>query len=147
LTVLISELANSGAMPTLEAMVRFSGARQRVIAHNIANMETPNFQPMDVSPADFQKALGKAIDVRRKTTGEDGALAFKGTAQVQFQKDGSVTLTPGTPSGNILFHDRNNRDLEGLMAQESENVAVFRTSIELLRTRYGILQTAISERV
>ncbi len=145
--MLIGELTNSGAIPTLELMTRFAGARQRIIAHNIANLSTPDFRPLDVSPTEFQKALGKAVDARRNTTGEDGAVSFTGTSQVRVAADGTVTLTPGTPSGNILFHDRNNRDVEGLMAQEAENVGVFRTSIELLRSRYGIVQAAISERV
>ena len=144
--MLIGDLTNSGAIPTLELMARFAGGRQRIIAHNIANLDTPNFLPLDVSPTEFQKALGKAVDARRQTTGEAGPLAFKGTAQVSVRPDGGLALTPGTPSGNILFHDRNNRDLEGLMAQQAENAGVFRTSIELLRSRYGIIQAAISER-
>jgi flagellar basal-body rod protein FlgB len=145
--VLIGELTNAGAIPSLELMVRYSGARQRIIANNIANMETPDFRPLDLSPRDFQQALGKAIDARRATTGEEGALNFQGSHQIKMDEQGNMTLTPGTPSGNILFHDRNNRDLEGLMSQQAENAAVFRTSIELLRTRYGIIQAAISERV
>ena len=145
--MLISELSNSGAVPTLEAMVRFSGARQRIIAHNIANLDTPDFRPLDVSPTEFQKALGNAVDARRAGSGEASELPVHGTDQVRVAADGTMTLTPGTPSGNILFHDRNNRDLEGLMAQQAENVGVFRTSIELLRSRYGIMQAAISERV
>jgi flagellar basal-body rod protein FlgB len=145
--VLIGELANSGAIPTLELMTRFAGARQRIIAHNIANLETPDFRPLDVSPAAFQDALGKAVDARRKGSGDAAPLPFCGTDQVKVARDGTMMLTPGTPSGNILFHDRNNSDLEGLMAQQAENVGVYRTSIELLRSRYGIVQAAISERV
>jgi flagellar basal-body rod protein FlgB len=134
-------------MPSLEAMVRFSGARQRIIAHNIANMDTPNFRPMDVSPQDFQAALGRAIDARRSATGEEGDLPLQSTQQMKVDEQGNMTLMPATPSGNILFHDRNNRDVEKLMADQAENAAVFRTSIELLRSRYGIIQAAISERV
>jgi len=143
----IGELTNTGAIPTLELMTRFAGARQRIIAHNIANFDTPDFRPLDVSPSEFQKALGKAVDARRAATGTEGKLPFKATDQVKVARDGLVSLTPTTPSGNILFHDRNNRDLERSMADLAENTAVFRTSIELLRTRYGIIQAAISERV
>jgi flagellar basal-body rod protein FlgB len=145
--VLIGELTNSGAIPTLELMARFAGARQRIIASNIANLETPDYQPQDVSPQAFQRALGKAVDARRAASGSEGPLLFSGTDQVQVGCDGSLALTPGTPSGNILAHDRNNRDIEGLMAQQAENVAVFRTTIELLRSRYGVMQAAIAERV
>jgi flagellar basal-body rod protein FlgB len=145
--VFIQELTNSGAIPTLELMVRFSGARQRVLAHNISNLDTPDFQPLDVSPQEFQKALGKAIEARRAAGGDTSPLPFQGTDQVKVAADGGISLNPATPSGNILFHDRNNRDVEGLMSQQAENLAVFRTSIELLRSRYAVLQSAISERV
>ena len=145
--MLIGDLTNTGAIPTLELMTRFSAARQRIIAHNVANLDTPGFEQLDASPAAFQKALGRAVETRRQTTGEEGPLLFQGTDQVKTGADGSMTLVPGTPSGNILFHDRNNRDLEGLMADQAENGAVFRTSIELLRSRYAVLNAAISERV
>lgn len=145
--MLIGELTNSGALPTLELTARFAGARQRIIAHNIANLTTPDFQPLDVSTSDFQKALSKAIDTRRTITGYAAPLPFQSTNQVRVAPDGTMTLTPSQPSGNILFHDRNNRDIERMMADQAENLAVFRTSIDLLRSRYGIIQSAISERV
>lgn len=144
----IGELSNSGAIPSLELMVRFAGARQRIIAHNVANLDTPDFRPTDVSPVAFQRALGKAINERRvRTGGQEGELRFRGDAQVRREADGRLTLTPDSPSRNILFHDRNNRDLERLMQDNAENASVFRVAVDLLRGRYEILRAAISERV
>lgn len=145
---MIGELSNSGAIPSLELMVRFAGGRQRVLAHNIANLDTPDFRPTDVSPQAFQHALGKAIDERRaRTGGQEGALNFKGNPQVRREADGRLTLTPTSPSRNILFHDRNNRDLERLMQDNAENAAAFRVAVDLLRGRYEVMRAAISERV
>ena len=62
--MLANDVLNSGAIPTLEAMLRFSGARQRILQHNVANMTTPNFIPRDVSVSGFQQQLAKAIDKR-----------------------------------------------------------------------------------
>lgn len=145
--MLIGDIANSGAIPALELMAKFAGARQRIISHNIANLDTPNFIPTDASPAAFQQALGEAVAERRaRTGGEHGDLQFTDTRQVDVTADGQVLLTPGTPSGNILFHDRNNRDLERLMQDNAENVGAFRVATDLLRSRYEILKSAIAER-
>jgi flagellar basal body rod protein FlgB len=71
---------------------------------------------------------------------------LESTREVHITGQG-LQLTPQTPSGNILFHDRNNRDLERNMQALAENSAYFRTSAELLRSRFELLRTAISQRV
>lgn len=141
-------VSNSDAIPVLEQMMRFAGQRQRLIAHNIANIDTPRFLPMDVSPQAFQKNLRKAVENRRqKTGGMHGELEWDETRQLQKDNDGELVLNPLTPSGNILFHDRNNRDTERLMQDLAENVNAFRVATDLLRSRYQLLNSAIAERV
>lgn len=144
--MLINEIGNSGAIPVLEAALRYAAQRQKLIAHNIANADTPNFIQKDVDPAHFQQALRSAIEDRRQRTGSQGALNLKSTRQIKVGPDGSFELHPTSPSGNILFHDRNDRDLERLMQSNAENVAAYRLSAEFLRTRFDLLRSAISER-
>jgi len=145
----MSDLANSGAIPTLEALMRFSGARHRLIAHNIANISTPGFIQKDVSVQDFQRSLAKAIESRREGAGGGlaGRLALESTDEVEIGPNGAMTLDPRTPHGGILFHDRNNRDIERLMQDNAENMGVFRVASELLRNRMQQLRDAIAERV
>jgi len=144
---MIKDLASSGAIPALELTMRFAGARQRIIAHNIANLDTPNFQPKDVSPRDFQEMLGEAIDARRSNNGgAAGDLEWRETRQVQRSPDGGLTLEPLADAPGVLFHDRNNRDLERLMQSMVENAGMFRVASDLLRQRYSMLRAAISER-
>lgn len=144
----INELTSAGAIPVLEASMRFAAQRQKLIAHNIANFSTPDFRPLDVSVPAFQQALRQAVRARRQSTGgEHGELPLKDTSEVQFGRDGSLRLTPRTPSGNILFHDRNNRDFERTMQDLVENTAAFRVASDLLRSRYQLLNAAVAERV
>lgn len=146
----IADLANSGAIPTLELSMRFAGQRQQLLAHNIANISTPDYRPVDVSPAHFAHVLRDAIDDRRaRTGGERGELRIRSSREIDVAPSSGgtrLTLNPKTPSGNILFHDRNNRDLERLMQANAENVAAYRVSAELLKSRYDILKAAIAER-
>ena len=55
-------LTDGGAIPALEAMARFSAARQRLIADNVANLDTPGYRPLDADPKAFQEQIGRAIE-------------------------------------------------------------------------------------
>jgi flagellar basal-body rod protein FlgB len=147
--VFLSDLLSGDAIPALEMTARFAAQRQDLIAHNIANLETPNFQPMDASPVAFQRMLGKAIDDRRARDG--GRLEWPDSREVRHVKGTrdpyELRLTPRTPSGNILFHDRNNRDEVRLMQDLVENASVFRISTDLLRNRYAMVNNALAERI
>ena len=144
----IDQLHTAGALPTLAATMRFAGQRQQLIAHNIANFETPNYRPRDVSPASFQRMLGEAVQARRESNGgTSGALPMGGTREIAVSPRGELSLKPRTASGNILFHDRNNRDLERTMQAMVENSATFRVAADFMRSRGGVIRSAIAERV
>lgn len=140
------DLVDSGAIPALEMTMRFAAKRQQLIAHNVANIETPDFRQADVSVRGFQKMLADAVD-RRREDGEDaGPLSWTETAEVRRGAGRELTLRAGTSAGGVLFHDRNNRDLERLMQDQAENVGAFRVAADLLRTRFDILRSAIAQR-
>lgn len=144
---MFGDLTNSGAIPTLAAALRFAGQRQKVLAHNIANISTPNFIQKDVSVPEFRDALAKAVDERRAATGgSTGPLPLPSTDEVEIHSDGGMSLHPDTPSGGILFHDKNNRDLERLMQDSVENAAFYRMNVDLLRTRFEMLKVAVTQR-
>lgn len=147
---MIRDVLNSGAIPALEALASFSAQRHRIIAGNIANLDTPDYQHRDVSVAGFQEALGKAVDRRRSArasgAGPGAPLPLQPTREMEVDSRGRLTLTPQTASGNILFHDRNNRDLERTMQSLAENVGVYRLATDLLRSRHESLRMAIGER-
>jgi flagellar basal-body rod protein FlgB len=145
--VFIGDLVSSDAMPSLEATLRFAGARQRLLAHNIANWTTPDFRPMDVSPINFQKQLSKAIDQRREETGgQSGELRLDSNREVAVGEDGEMQLSQRTAASGILAQDRNNTDLERLMQDQAENIAVFRIATEFLRNRMQQIRDAIGGR-
>lgn len=145
--MLIQDVVNAGSMPALEATIRFAAQRQRILASNIANAETPDYRPLEVSVAGFQKELGRAIDQRRRTSGgELGPLSFKDTREIKFNAGGQMVLTPSTPTGNVLFHDRNNRDVERMMQDLAENVGAFRMATDLLKSRFDLMKSAIAQR-
>jgi hypothetical protein len=58
-----------------------------------------------------------------------------------------MRLKTDTPSGGVLFQDRNNRDLERLMQDVAENSAAFRVASDLYRQQAGMVRSAMAERV
>lgn len=145
-SLMIDQVTNAGALPALETLVRFAGQRQRLIAHNIANISTPNFRQLDVSVSGFQKALGEAIDARRaRTGGMHGRLHLRSTRDLKFGPDGSLRLNPRPGGPGVLFHDRNNRSIEHMMQSLVENAGVFRIASDLLRNQTNLIKSAIRE--
>lgn len=146
---MISDVTTAGAMPTLEAMFRFAGARQQLIANNVANIDTPNYRHRDVDPRAFQAQLAEAVQARRgRTGGTHGALAWESTRHVErLGPDGSLRLHPREGSGNVLFHDRNDRDLERTMQDLVENAGVYRVAADLLRKQMTQIRGALRERL
>lgn len=146
--MLVNEVTSAGATPALETVMKFAAQRQRMIASNIANISTPDYRQKDVSVEGFQAALREAVDRRRSATGGDsGELEPIQTREVTQGPGGELRLKPSEPARNILFHDRGNRNIERLMQDQVENAMVFRAATELLRSRYELMRSAISERV
>lgn len=144
----LDDVLSSGSIPVLEATLRFAAQRHQILTHNIANLSTPDFRPMDVSPQGFERAMDKAIRARREETGGmTGSLPIESTREIRATPDGQLVLKPLTASGNILFHDRSNSDLERLEQDSAENALVYKATGELLRSRYAALRDAIAERV
>lgn len=134
--MLISDVVNAGSLPVLSETLRMAGQRQRLLAHNIANIDTPDFRPVDVDVQGFRGELARAVRARRaRTGGEHGPLS------------GSPETRIRTSDRQVLYHDRNNRDVERLMQNLAENTLAFRMTTDLIRRQNDLLRTAISQRV
>ncbi|MBX3409134.1 MAG: hypothetical protein KF859_04540 [Phycisphaeraceae bacterium] len=145
---MIKDLRHAGSMPVLEQTLAFAGARQRLLAHNIANIDTPDFRPVDLSVQGFRSALAQAVDRRRAAGGgAAGRLVMPTTDEIEPGPNGRVVFKPRTPSQGVLYHDRNNRDVERLMQGLSENALAYRVAGDLWRRENDLLRTAISQRV
>ena len=144
---MIEGMFNDGAMPALERTVQFTAQRHKLLSHNVANISTPQYQPVDLDTDAFQAELGRAIDERRERTGgPNGPLNLQDTRQLDFRPHG-IDVEPRRSNHNILFHDRNNRSLERLMQHVAENAGVHNTALDILHNEFQLMETAIRERV
>ncbi len=104
---------------SLEAAMRGSMQRQSLLTNNLANVDTPGYEPEDV---DFQSQLDAAIQNGQSPN------------QVAFQP----TVSPQTTSA-----DGNGVDPEQTEANISENGLLYSELTQVAAAREGILLTAM----
>jgi len=76
----------------LRAKLDETGAREKLIAENIANATTPGFTPRDVDPASFQSNLRRALG--------DGGRGVETVTQV---RTNALHLAAPNASGSLRF--------------------------------------------
>ena len=144
---MINAIFDKGALPVLERVTQFTHSRHKVLTHNVANLSTPYFQPSDLDRHSFQSTLRDAIDQRRHGPNPmSGPLSVGQTEQLRFDTH-SINADPRPTNDGILFHDRNNRDLERIMQHLAENAMTHNAAIEMIRNEFSILRSAIREQV
>ena len=138
----LADLANSGSIPTLEKLVAFTEARQRMLAENIANIDNPDYRAKQLDPKAFQQSLRKALDARKEHSGSE--LSLEQTSEVRQDAQGRLVVTPSeVPAENVLFHDNTNARIERQMATMAENTMMHQAAVELLRSKFEGLKAAI----
>ena len=98
--------------------------RHRVLASNVANVETPGFRAKDT---DFTHALQQAFD---------------GTERTPDGRDAGDALVLDDPSGPVRA-DGNSVDIDLQMAKLAANSGRYNTLAKLLGKRFGLLRQAI----
>jgi len=123
---------NQALAKTLDARM----ARQRVIASNIANVNTPGFQRKEVA---FEDALATAIDKSRlRGARTNGAHLPIGRSAMNDVRHHVIT-----PVDNTMPSGVNNVDIDHEMAQLAENQIGFMHALRFMRTAYERIDSAV----
>ncbi|WP_171743741.1 flagellar basal body rod protein FlgB [Sphingomonas sp. AP4-R1] len=140
-------MALSPTPPLLDAIARSMhqlDQRQRVVAENIANSETPHYKARDVAPADFsallasqQQARGRAAHVHRPLVAISDAMVALGASRprdprVIDDKDTSETKPDG-----------NNVGLEDQLLKMGQIQTDFSALTNLYRKQMGLIESAL----
>jgi flagellar basal-body rod protein FlgB len=142
----IDRLTSSRSGRALELATQFAEQRQRVLADNLANVDTPDYQTKRLDRGAFQASLQQAL-TRAADRGSDG-LELRGNAQFTTNSAGQVVSQPAVePAANALFHDGTNVRMEQLIAETNENSLSYELAMNLLRNRFDGLLRAIRGRL
>jgi flagellar basal-body rod protein FlgB len=119
-------MPQSGSMINLlEAGIRAEELRQRAIASNMANVETPGYHRLDVR---FEQSLAKAL---------------KSPGRIDLEEIEPEVYQPNDPS---LKANGNNVNMEAEVGDLVKNSLRYTTYVRLLRKKFMQIETAISER-
>ena len=130
----------------LELAAQFAEQRQKVLAENLANIDTPNYHSQRLDPAAFQASLRKALEGVEQTGAR--RLVLRDNAQFSTGPDGQIQARPARePAPNVLFHDGTNARLEEVLGDVAKNSLSYDLATSLLRGRYEGLMRAIRGRV
>ncbi|MBI1825610.1 MAG: flagellar basal body rod protein FlgB [Planctomycetes bacterium] len=134
-------LIDGGNAPALVNTLSFSEARLRVIADNIANLQTPGYRAKQLDPVAFQQTLRKAITERGSDPHQPLHLRSE---QVSTDDAGRLTMMPKEkPAENILFHDGTNSSMELEMSELAKTGMMHDVASRLLRIEFNNLREAI----
>src|SRR3954462_4974291 len=104
----IDRMVNQTNAPLLEKVLGFSSARHKLIAENIANVDTPGYRQKDLSQAKFFAMLRDRAALKRSSA--PGSVGY-----------GDLNVDVENPTAGILFHDQNNRSMEQLASDQAKN--------------------------
>ena len=126
-----SKMTFSGADSYLRAAMSGLAARQRTIANNVANVDTPGFKASEVR---FEDALNDAIKRDRSGTKVDQTRLNASASRTSL-----VDATTTRADGNNVDVDR---EME-LLGEANLNYSAL---TQVMSTRLGILRTVINGR-
>ena len=136
----IERLTSSPITHGLELAARFAEERHRILAENVANIDTPDYHTKRLDPEVFQKALAEAF--QQAAASNEQRLELRGDAQVSTTPSGELEVKPvEQPAENVLFHDGRNASLETLLTDVQQNALDYELATTLLGKRFdGLLQ-------
>ena len=142
----IDRVTASPIRQALELTAQFAEQRQKVLAENLANIDTPNYHSQRLDPAAFQASLRQALE--QADCGGQRRLTLRDNAQFSTDPDGQIEVRPARePAANALFHDGTNARLEELLGDVAKNSLAYEAATTLLKSQYGLLLMAIRGRV
>ncbi|HVY58798.1 MAG TPA: flagellar basal body rod protein FlgB [Xanthobacteraceae bacterium] len=119
----------------LRTRMQWHQERQRVLAENVANADTPNYHPRDLSPPKFDVSAPQEVAPLVLARTEPGHIAgaIAGTTQFPTSERGGYEIRP---AGNAV-------NLEDEMTKVAANQMDFQAATALYSRSLGLLKTAL----
>jgi flagellar basal-body rod protein FlgB len=141
---MIDRLFSNEMMAIVSKALDAGALQQRVIANNVANVDTPGFKRSEVI---FKERLKAALESRRQS-GEDLPAVLTHPQHLPFQEIPSLnSVEPSVVlQGNTsLRNDGNNVDIDVEMARLAENNIYYTALSQLTSMHFTELKSVIRE--
>lgn len=128
-------LFNSPVMTGLSKQLDSSSLTQRIIANNVANVNTPGFKKSHVS---FQEELRRALDAKAPVLLTSDQRHIGGRVDI-----GQVFPQVIQERGTTMRYSQNNVDIDQEMVNLAANTILFDVGANALSSRLGLLSYVI----
>lgn len=134
-------LADMPFFSKLKTKMQWHQSRQRVLAENVANADTPSYRAKDLKSIDFSRAMAEVSSSSGIATAVTDRQHFRvaglgGNGAFQSERTGTFEITP---EGNRVV-------LEEEMMKVTANQMDFQAAASLYERGLKMLKTAVSRR-
>jgi len=136
---MLDGIIGNRTLSILEKALDGASLRQKVIANNLANVDTPGYKAMEVT---FEEQLARACRTNR--VGEQLRTSHPRHLQINSEENGGeprITVL----EGSVIRNDRNNVDIDREMARLAKNTIYYDTVAQIMNNEFRLLRMAISE--
>jgi len=121
----------------LERSLNLRSLQHRVLASNIANMDTPNYKAVELAVAEeMSKKQGSASGIQLVQT-QHGHIPLK------HNPSDRIKLKTARPPEFSLRGDGNTVDLDRTMGRLAENTLLYKTAAQIISQKFSGLKNAI----
>jgi flagellar basal-body rod protein FlgB len=129
-------ISNIPLFSMLRTRMQWHQERQRVLAENVANADTPRFQPRDLVAPNFDPRRPATAELALTRTSSAHLVGAAGGTRFQVDRNSGFEARP---SGNAV-------SLEEEMLKVANNQMDFQAATSLYTRGLGMLKTAIGRR-
>jgi flagellar basal-body rod protein FlgB len=123
----------------LRTKMQWHQERQRLLAENVSNADTPNFRPRDLAPPKFDRRATQApapLVLAQTSPGHIAGTNASGTPQFPVERKSVYEIRP---AGNAV-------NLEDEMLKVAANQMDYQTAATLYQRGLGLIKTALGQR-
>lgn len=122
-----------GTIDTLTDSLNYSSTKNRAIANNIANVDTPDYKAKQVN---FKNVLNKTLT--------DSTPTKKTQPQhIDFKNDVNENYTISSKGNTVYNHNGNNVDMDKEMSDLAENQIYYQVVVDRLNGKFSDLQSVL----
>ena len=116
---------------TAAAMARHAGARQAVVAENIANADTPGYRARAIGPFEENYAPAAGSALRATRPGHMQAQGSAGSARLE------LTNEEPSPNGNTVSLETEMLNGVEVAREHSQALAIYKHALGIIRSSLG----------
>jgi flagellar basal-body rod protein FlgB len=129
-------ISNIPIFSMLRSRMQWQQERQRVLAENVANADTPGFQPRDVAPPTFDRPapIATGLTLQRTNVSHIGGVVHAGGPQLQGAHKIGQEIRP---TGNAVSLEDEMMKVAANQMDYQAVAAIYGRSLSLIKTAMG----------